>query len=474
MSRLICILGLLAATTTGEAKAQVILSPTRYELDVQVDYKAEVLRGSARVVITNLSAQPARQASFLLYRLMRARSVCNDQEKNFSFSQVVTVFDDFGKLQVNQILVTLPEPLAPGAQTAIRIQYEGPLLGYAETGMLYIKDRIDPEFTILRDDAIAYPRPGYPSMAVNRNSPQPSFSYQARITVPKGLTVANGGRLEGTDTHGDLVTFRFSNLKPCWRMDFAIAKYGERSSGSVHIYYLPGDSVGAEGVEKAANTALSLFSKWFGPLRSATTLTFIEIPDGWGSQADVTAVVQSAAAFRDPERHREVYHEISHLWNVPDTDRPSPRWNEGLATFLEYHVTDVVSGKNSVDGHAAMLVDWLRDELPRHPEWRKVPLVEYGRQRMTDLSYWVGALYFDLLYRLVGQETFNKIVGSFTAEFGIRGGSMKDFVDLVQKQTPMDLRQFTADWIYSTRWADRIAQGARISDLEASYRAAGR
>lgn len=470
MSHSICALGLLLTLATHEATAQVVLSPTHYELGLEVDYATEVLRGTARIVVENPSTQPVRQASLLLYRLLQVRTVRNDQGGNLPFSQAVVAFDDVGKLQVNQILVTLAEPLAPGAQTAIQIQYEGYLLGYAETGMRYIQDRIEPEFTILRDDSYAYPQPGYPSLAVNRSAPVWNFTYSARITVPTGLTVASGGRLEGMDTRGDAVTFRFSSLKPSWRMDFAIAKYTKLSLGPVRVYYFPGDSSGAAGVAQAAKEALDLFGRWFGPPPEATGLTFIEVPDGWGSQADVTAVIQSAAAFRNPKQHREVYHEISHFWNVSPKDRPSPRWNEGLASFLEYLVTQEVTGELIVDTRAAQLIDWLRGALPGHPEWKQVPLVDYGRGGLTDLSYSVGALFFDLLYRLSGRETFNRIIGGYVAEFGTRGGSTNDLVEVLRKTARMDLSQLVTDWIYTTAWADRIEHATGIQDLEAYYR----
>jgi aminopeptidase N len=470
MSHRVRALGLLLTLATGEAGAQVVLSPTRYELGFELDYAAEVLRGTARIVVENPSTEPVRNASLLLYRLLRVRTVRNDQGRDLGFSQAVVAFEDFGKLQVNQILVTLAEPLAPGTQTAIQIQYEGHLLGYPETGMRYVQDRIDPEFTILRDDSYCYPQPGYPSLAVNRSAPEWNFTYSARVTVPKGLTVANGGRQEGTDALGDTVTFRFSSLKPSWRMDFAIARYSELSSGKIRVYHLPGDGLGAAGVAQAAEKALNLFSRWFGPLREAAAITFIEIPDGWGSQADVTTVIQSAAAFRDPKQHREVYHEISHLWNVSPTDRPSPRWNEGLASFLEYLVTQEVTGELVVDPRATQLVDWLRGALPGHPEWRKVPLVDYGRAGLTDLSYSVGAVFFDLLYRLVGRETFNKIIGEYFTDFGARGGSTKDLVEVMRKTARKDLSQLVTDWLYTTAWADRIEHSTGIQDLAAYYR----
>lgn len=184
----------------------------------------------------------------------------------------------------------------------------------------------------------------------------------------------------------------------------------------------------------------------------------------------MTAVILSAAAFRDPKQHREVYHEISHLWNVPATDRPSPRWDEGLASFLEYLATQEITGELVVDPRATRLVEWLRGALPGHPEWRKVPLVEYGRAGLTNLSYSVGALFFDLLYRLVGQETFNRIVGGYAAEFGTRGGSTKDLAEVMRKTARMDLSQLVTDWLYTTAWVERIEQSTGIQDLAVYYR----
>lgn len=450
--------------------AQVVLSPTRYDVGFEVDYDAGVLRGTARIVVQNPSTESVREASLLLYRLLRVKAVRDDEGKALAFSQTVVAFEDFAKRQVNQILVTLPKPLGPGARTAIEVQYEGHLLGYAETGERYIQDRIDPAFTILRDDSYAYPQPGHPSSAVNRSAPEASFSYSARITVPLGFTVANGGRLEGADTVGKAVTFRYSSLKPSWRMDFAIAKYTGITAGPIRVYHLPGDEVGAAAVARAAGQALDLFTRWFGPLRESTGLTFIEIPDGWGSQADVTTIIQSAAAFKDPEQHREVYHEISHLWNVPPTDRPSPRWNEGQATFLEYLVTQEVAGKPVDDAHANQLLDWLRGALPTRAAWKEVPLTDYGRAGLTDLSYSVGALYFDLLYRLAGPEPFNTIIGRFATDFGARGGSTRDLMDLVRTIAPMDLTALNNDWIFTTAWTDRVTRSASIQEIEAYYR----
>lgn len=470
MAGRLAVIGLLVALATTGADAQVVLVPTHYQLECELDFGTEVLRGTSRIDLRNPSSESVREASLLLYRLLRVKAVHDGQGQALPFRQATVAFDDFQKLQVNHVTVDLATPLAPGARITIAVQFEGHLLGYAETGMLYVKDRIDPTFTILRPDAYAYPQPGYPSWAVNRSAPEWSFTYVARITVPQGLSVANGGRLESREPRGNTLTFQFSSLRPSGRMDFAIAPYAALTSGPVRVFHFPGDEVGAAGVARAAEQALDLYARWFGPRRESVPITIIEIPDGWGSQADVTTIIQSAAAFKDPERYREVYHELSHLWDVPSIDRPSPRWNEGLASFLEHLVTQELSGSPVVDARANRLLAWLRTSVQEHPDWQTVPFVDYGRARLTDLSYSVGALYFDLVYRLVGPEAFRRIIGGFSARFGANGAGLKDLVEWERASSPVDLSELNQDWIFSAAWIARVRHSTSITEIEAYYR----
>ena len=464
------VLSLLLVFPVARGGAQAVLAPVRYEVGAELDYGSEMLRGTTRLVLENRSATPVRQASLLLYRLLHVGTVRDDSGRALRYTQRVVAFTDFGQLQVNQIVVALPQPLAPGRRTTLRLEYSGYLLGYAETGMAYVQDHIDTAFTILRDDAWAFPRPGLPSIASLRSTPPWSYSYAVRITVPRGLSVVNGGRLDGVDTLPNGLTFRFSNLRPVGRMDFAIAKYRQLSTGVIRIFFLPGDDEGAAGVAKAGSAALDLLTRWFGPPGSTSVLTFIEIPDGWGSQSDGPTVIQAAAAFRDPRRYREVYHELSHMWNVPSTDRPSPRWEEGLASFLEYLVAEKITGVATVDAHANQVMERLRGELPGNPAWRQTPLVDYGRKGSTDLSYRVGALFFDLLYRLEGEEAFNRILRQYGSDFAAKGGSTGDLVKVINQVSAASVTSLIDDWLYTAHWTDRIQASPDIQALVAHYR----
>lgn len=443
--------------------------PVRYDLAIDVDLDKQMIAGAARIRLRNDLDAPMTEASLLLYRLLAAREVRDSAGNPIPFRQDIVAFEDFTKLQVNQLRVPLTPALPPGQERTIEVRYAGHVLGYAETGMAYVRDRVDTAYTLLRDDSFAYPMVGYPSMAVRRAAPLPSFDYMALITVPSTHSVANGGQLVDRIERGATTTYVFRNVKPAWRMDFGVARFGTLRFGKLAVYYLPEDSAGAVRVMDRMQRTLGLYWRWFGPLTGDSPFSVIEIPDGWGSQADVSSVLQAAAAFRDPERERELYHEIAHLWSVPDTDRPSPRWNEGFSTFMESLTTDSLTGSSQMDSTIMRNTRWLAGRARADSNLRTVPLAQYGVRDMTGMSYWVGSVMFYSLYRLVGHDDFCKIIGEHYRMYSKGGGSTADFVKVAKRVTPIDLTGFWNDWMYTTHWTEVVASAQTTFDLYGRY-----
>ncbi|MEK7401781.1 MAG: hypothetical protein AABZ80_05400 [Gemmatimonadota bacterium] len=457
------------SATSMQADSALALRPTSYMLDLTVDHAKRELRGSATIVVRNVSTAPVRDASFLLYRLMRVSAVADSAGTPLAFRASIVEFEDHATLHVRHVVVRLRSPLAPGGSATVRLDYAGPLAGYTETGMLYIRDRVDTAFSIVREDANAYPTVRVPSHAVNGRSGLPAYDYHARIRVPTGYTVANGGRLVSASTADGWTTFEFTNVKPAWRMDFAVARFNVRAQGGLRVYSLPEDSAGAVRVLDAMSRTLALYTRWFGPLRGSADFALIEIPDGWGSQADVSSVLQTAAVFRDPRRQYELYHELSHLWNVPFADVPSPRWNEGLATFLEDITIDSLEGRMTTDKAADQTVLRLRDEVRARPTLGTVAPVDYGRERMTGSAYTVPSVMFYVMYRLMGHDAFTRLIAEYYRQYGASGATTRDFASLASKLSPVPLDRLFDEWMFSARWAGVIANTA-AADLPARYR----
>ena len=422
-----------------------------------------------RLTVRNVTDEPVAEVPLLLYRLLAVSRISDGADRPLRFEQRVVGFADAPRLQVNHVRVTLDRALAPGEDAALEIAYGGWLAGYVETGMLYVKDRVAEEFTILRPDAFAYPVPGYPSWASVRATGLPTYDYEARITVPAGQVVANGGSQVARIEHDDRVTWVYRNIRPAWRMDFAVAPYGVLEKAGLRAYYLPGDSAGAAALLEKAGRARALYTEWFGPLEHAGEFAVIEVPDGFGSQADVTSILQTAPAFRDPARHDELYHEVAHLWHLFGGPG-EPRWEEGLAVFLQTLTQDALDGTAHRDSAMAAHIDWALRWFAERPEWAATPMAQYGAAGLTGLSYRVGAMMFDVLHRVVGKERFNRIVGGYYRAYRSGGASTDAFVHYASRAAGHDLAPLFDDWLFTTRWYDLLRAGLTADALADRYR----
>ena len=332
--------GMAMASPRGEAAgAPLALKTLDYVLDLRVDYEQEKLFGDCRLTVVNATAQPVARIPLILYRLLKVTTVADAAGSPLPYTQVITAYEDWDRVQLNYVEVLLPSPIAAGAKGTISLHYEGYLGGYQEAGVLYVRDKVDKDFTIIRMDGLAYPVVGVPSDAANRAAGLQAYDYRINITVPDSYQAANGGCFLGKVSRDGHTTFSFRNIKPAWRMDVAIAHYRvlEEASNQLTVFHFPQDAAGGASVLKAMKDSMALYASWFGVLSGAQGLTIIEVPEGYGSQADVTAILLTRNAFNDPARLTDLYHEISHLWFVKPLDAaPSRLESEGLAMLLQY------------------------------------------------------------------------------------------------------------------------------------------
>ncbi len=438
---------------TPQAVVQVAL-----DLQVGVDYQNDHLDGVARLTLENRGAAAVRRIPLLLNRLMSVSEARDSAGRRLALTQRVIAFADDPKLQVDFAEVELSRPLPARGRIRIAVRYSGTLVGYVETGSLYIQDHIDTAFTILRADAFAFPVVGRPSWTVNRAMPTPAFTFQARITVPKGLVAVTGGEFRSRRDAGAQVTWEYGSSTPVPFLNIAIARYVEIEQRGIRAYVFPQDSADAWRTVAKANEALDSLARWFGDLDEGPRVTLIEIPEGWGSQASLTAgIIQTASAFRDASRLHELYHELSHFWNPVDTAAFSPRLNEGLASFLERRLAGALDGWTGLDSLAGLRADSLRERSVSDSGLRTIPLRAYGVAQRTDLSYPVGMLLFYSLQHCLGAPAFDVLWRDYLRKTRHTGGSDLDFVAFASEQSGRsEVRTLFDTWFFTTHWLERL------------------
>jgi hypothetical protein len=227
---------------------------THLGLEVRLDYQRGAGAGTAVLGLRNGSDRPATAIPLLLNRLMTVSRIGGATGETIPFRQDVVVFQDDSIRQVNAIVATLSRPVAPGDSLSIVVRYGGILVGYTETGSLYIKDRVSRDFTILREDAYAFPVTAVPSWKSLRAMVRERFSFAATITVPAGLLVAMGGTPGETVQRDSLVSWSYRSTEPVPFLNITIAPYRVYQSGRGYFPFprirLAGGSWGGQWIRR--------------------------------------------------------------------------------------------------------------------------------------------------------------------------------------------------------------------------------
>ncbi|MFN3554804.1 MAG: hypothetical protein ACK4VN_02435 [Bacteroidales bacterium] len=445
-----------------------------YHLELSFDYGNETLQGQCRMTLLNQSDSAVTQIPLMLYRLMKVNSVKTGDGKELNFKQTVVQYEDFTKLQANHILVDYEIPAHESR--VIHIDYGGHLLGYTETGMGYITDRISPEFTLIRTDAYAYPMISQPSIVfLINNIRNHLFHYDIMVTVPDTLVVASGGRLvTRTPVQDNEVTYHYTSKKPSWRIDIAIAPYRQMNSPLLDLFYLTSESA-AQAIVEHGNNAIEQFTEWWGELQSPEAVTIIETERGSGGQADELVILLPEESFSNITNYHNLFHELAHLWQAVTSEKegPSPRWEEGLADFSAYLLNETL-----FEEKAGLLIRAanhnlrrLKRDFDRNPPLAEIPMMEYGNQRITNLSYIQPMVMFAVLYYWAGEEVFHNTMGGFYQEYIMKRASTLDFVNYWKQKAPSyPLDTFFNDWIYTARFAEFIQEGKSFEDILEYYR----
>jgi hypothetical protein len=459
-----------ATQSSNQAGDDMPFVLTRLGLDLHVDYARGTISGSATLQIRNAADRPSTGIPILLNRLMTVTRIVDATGADVPFEQRIVVYRDDSIRQVNAILVTPRHPTSPGDSLTIAVHYGGILVGYTETGSLYIQDHVSRDFTIIREDAYAFPTLGVPSWNATRVAVRGQFTFTARVTTPADLMVAMGGEPAGQTRQDSTITWIYRSTAPVPFLNITVAPYRLLERAGARIFYFAADSSGAEMVARAVAGAVERYTRWYGPLFQEPRVVVMEIPEGFGSQASLAAgILQTADAFRTRSELPQLYHELSHLWNVPDLDRPSPRWNEGLAMFLQWRMAAELDGwadwDARLDRTAQSLMGGCREPVPCD----SVPFVAFGRAGLTDRSYALGMLMFYELYQVLGADSFDRAYRAFFQRYQTQGARNVDLISAFHHVSDKSDRVL-ADWFSTTRWHMRLAAGESVQQMVAAYR----
>ena len=155
---------------------------------------------------------------------------------------------------------------------------------------------------------------------------------------------------------------------------------------------------------------------------------------------------------------------------MPERGQTPSRWNEGLATFLQALVRDRLDAPGSLDETLARRLEQLRKRLADNPDHARIRFLDYGKEGVTSaLSYTGGAVFFGVLYALMGKDAFLELMGGFYQAHHADGATDEAFVDYAVEHGGPRVARLFDDWFRSARYAEHVTAAKSMADLVARY-----
>jgi Peptidase family M1 domain len=478
MRRAAATAGMVLLWAVGAVAAyQPIWRIQHYELEYEILPGAHIYRGQATLSVENVSDRDQTTLPLALYRLQDVEGVEDAAGQPCPFvAEVVKAPDRLG-FQAVQITVKLPNPVAPGKTLRLRVRHSGPMLGYQEL-MRYTKDGIGEDFSLLRQDVLAYPQLGpVTDRDLSGNilaQIAAGWTFHLAVTVPKPLVVAASGRqVKRTDVDANRWRYEFESVLPTWRIDIAVADYQtvEQPDRGLKVYVFPADFATANQAMELMAKAIQSFTEWFGPVEGAG-YTLIEIPEGYGSQAGTRYFLQTADALKNREALPILAHEISHTWNAPSREEYNSRFlDEAFATYFQALADEVLAGPGAKQRRLEEYRALFARRLEEHPEWGKVAIRDYGREDLGELSYLKGPWSLAVLDELVGHDPFKKTVRTFLARYRASGATPAEFRAVAEEVSGRKLDSFWSEWFEQGEVSTSLMQQQlSAAEIAARYR----
>jgi aminopeptidase N len=346
----------------------------------------------------------------------------------------------------DELVVTPPDGLPRGARFTVEVDYSGVPTAKAD-GQLGSGG-----FLHTDDGAIALGQPWSAATWFPVNDhPADKATYDIEVTVPDGLAALSNG-VPGERTSADgWTTWRWAERAPMasYLTTLVIGDYRVRTgthAGRPMVTAVPAGlpAAGPEAASLARTGEIADFlASRFGPY-PFDSYGGVVVTDGRVGYALETQSrpVYGPGFFRGGRPNPGVVaHELAHQWfgNSVALSRWRDIWlNEGFASYAEWlweeHDGGRTAQRNFELEYAA--TDWSR------------PVVDPGRSGLFGTAvYKRGALTVHALRRTVGDDTFFRILRTWTAERRGGNATTEDLIALAERVSGKSLRSFFDAWL---------------------------
>lgn len=444
-----------------------------YSLEFDVNPEQGNMQVQGKMKVLNQTDYQVDELPFLLYHELKIETIADDSGRKLCFEQEITPFDNEKNFQVNFIRIKLDKPLLPGHTNVCYVKYSGSLNGYADV-MAYVKDSIDPDFSIIRNDCFAYPVLTYPSNKYWMQAVNYEFDYHLEVLVPANYIVGCGGKLEKVASEKNKKRFSYFSSVPTRRFDITIAEYKiiEDRELALKIFSFPQDQVFAETKLKREITKVyDYFLQIFGNYSGYNYYTVVEVKEKYGSQSGDNYIMMEEHAFKENGELTHLYHEIGHAWNVkakPPINR-CRFFDEAFASYYEALAIKDFFGEVAYVNKMEFYRQAFIKDVERDRRCYEIPIREYHKFEIGYNSYTKGPWVLYVLHTLLGDARFFKVIRKLLNKYKFLEVDFTDFQNVAEEISGQKLNNFFQEWIFGIESSKYLVERRDISRIVRNY-----
>jgi Peptidase family M1 domain len=500
-----------AISRQDDTPAPGALSPrnANYDIDVRLDHPARTLTGTGIIRWRNIGHGPADSLRLHLYwngwlnnqsSWMREATLAGDSDnfraEDWSFIRITGIAlansdgsagfdltggfsyvqpDDANAQDKTLASVTLPTPVAPGSDIALRVQWVARVpRTFSRTGAIgnyYFLAHWFPKLAVFEDRAWTAHQ-----FHANTEFFSDYGRYDVRMTVPRGWVVGATGtersrtdNADGTTTHryvqDDVHDFAWTT-SPAYVEHRQTFTHPSLPTVEMRLLMQP-EHAGHEDRHFAATAAaLRYYGEWYGayPYDHITVIdpAYQSGADGMEYPTLFTAGMRLWSPRQSNSPEAVTVHEAGHqFWfAIVGNNEFQHAWmDEGFNTFSDERVQSIVFQPNyRVDRFFGGFLPWQYHDIPLRRETDGNGLNGYRPAAESDLPsdptfrYWPGthahisysktALWLNTLERYLGWDTLQRILSTYFERWKFRHPRPEDFFAVVNEVSGRDLTWF--------------------------------
>ncbi len=291
------------------------------------------------------------------------------------------------------------------------------------------------------------------------------FTYDARVTVPKGLIALMSAENPQAKNDSGIYHFRMENPVPAYLMALAVGDISFRPIDARSGVYSEPTVVDKARYEfadvgKMINTAESLY----GPYRWGRYDVLVAppgFPMGGMENPRLTFCTPTVIA-GDRSLVNLIAHELAHSWsgNLVTNATWNDIWmNEGFTVYIERRITEAMTDKSYVDmlwelGYQDLEAEVARLGKDSRSTWLKQDLAGHDPDDgLSDIPYEKGAAFLWLIERNVGRDRFDPFLKEYFASHAFKSITTEAFLQylrthLIQGDSALEKKLDIKAWVY--------------------------